>query len=92
MATIYVQRNHQLSLDDIRAKASDQAEQLVDRFGGKHHWQGSDLYYKRSGVNACITCTEQDIVVDIKLKGLVMSALRGTIESEVKTTLTKYLA
>ena len=92
MAKIHVQGDHQLSLDDIRTKASDLAEQLADRFGGKHQWQGDDLYYKRSGVDACITCTEQDIVVDIKLKGLVMSALRGTIESEVKTTLKKYLS
>jgi putative polyhydroxyalkanoate system protein len=92
MAKIHVQRNHQLSLEDIRAKASDLAEQLADRFGGKHQWQGDDLYYKRSGVDACIACTAQEIVVDIKLKGLVMSALRGTIESEVKSTLKKYLS
>ncbi len=92
MASIYVQRKHQLSLVDIRDKASDLAEQLANKFGGKHQWQGDDLNYKRSGVNACIACTEDDIVVDIRLKGLVISALRGKIESEVNNTLDKYLS
>ncbi|MBV1930112.1 MAG: polyhydroxyalkanoic acid system family protein [Porticoccaceae bacterium] len=92
MAKIHVQRDHQLSLGDIRAKASDLAEQLAGRFGGKYQWQGDNLHYKRSGVNACIACTEQDIIVDISLKGLMVSALRGTIESEVKNTLSKHLS
>ncbi len=92
MAKIYVQREHQLSLDEIRSKASDLAEQLADKFGGEHAWRGDDLHYTRSGVKACITCTERDITVDVKLKGLIISALRGKIESEVKSTLNKYLS
>jgi putative polyhydroxyalkanoate system protein len=92
MANIRVQRTHHLSLADIRAKAGDLAEQLSRKFGGEHHWQGDNLNYQRSGVDACIACTVEDIVVDIKLKGLMMSALRGTIEAEVSSTLDKYLA
>lgn len=92
MAKIFVQRNHQLGLENIRLKASDLAEQLVDRFGGTYQWHGDNLNYKRSGVDACIACTEQEIIVDITLKGLLVSALRGTIESEVKSTLSKHLS
>ena len=90
MAKIHVQRKHQLELADIRAKAEGLAEQLADRFGGKHHWRGDKLHFKRSGVDACIACGASDIVVDIKL-GLMMSAVRGIIESEVKESLDKYL-
>lgn len=92
MAKIFVQRKHQLGLENIRLKASDVAEQLVDRFGGTYRWQGDNLNYRRPGVDASIGCTEQDIIVDITLKGLLVSALRGTIETEVKSTLSKHLS
>ncbi|HAD09476.1 MAG TPA: polyhydroxyalkanoic acid system protein [Porticoccaceae bacterium] len=92
MAKIRVQRDHQLSLDTVRETADELADQLRKRFGGSYGWQGDELSYKRSGVDARIICSKQDIVVDVKLKGLMMSALRGTIESEIKTSLDKYLA
>lgn len=91
MADINVQRKHQLSLPDIRAKASELADQLASKFGGEHEWEGDNLNYKLTGIDACIACTTEDIVVDIKL-GMMMAALRGTIETEVGNLLDKLLA
>ena len=90
MANIRVLRKHQLDLVDIRAKAEGLADQLAARFGGQHHWRENDLHYKRSGVDACIACSVEDIVVDIKL-GMMMSAVRGIIEAEVKNSLDEHL-
>ena len=92
MPHIRVQRSHQLSLEDIRAKASDLAQSLVNEYGGQQQWQGNNLSYKRSGVRASIACGEDEIVVDIRLKGLVMSVLSTTIEAEVTRALDKNLA
>ena len=92
MAVIKVQRDHQLNLETVRETADDLAAQLRKRFGGSYRWQGDELRYQRSGVDACIICSSADIIVDVTLKGLMMSALRGTIEAEIKSGLDKYLA
>lgn len=91
MVVITVQRDHQLSLATVRETADDLAAGLRKRFGGSYGWQGDELSYKRSGVDACIRCSSEDIIVDVKLKGLMMSALRGAIEAEIKSGLDKYL-
>jgi putative polyhydroxyalkanoate system protein len=90
LATIQVHRKHQLDLPDIRSKAESLANSLADKFGGKFHWQDDQLFYLRSGVDACISCGSDDISVEIKL-GMMMSAIRGTIETEVNNSLDKYL-
>jgi putative polyhydroxyalkanoate system protein len=90
LADIQIERRHQLGLAAIREQADALAEQLAGRFGGTYAWRENSLLYDRSGVNACIECTSKNISVDIKL-GLMMSALRSTIEAEVTSTLDKYL-
>ena len=90
MATIQIHRKHQLELPDIRVKAENLADSLVTKFGGQYHWQDDSLFYKRSGVDACISCTSNDVGVEIKL-GMMMSAIRGAIETEVNSSLDKHL-
>ena len=90
MATIQIHRKHQLDLPDIRSRAEGLADTLVAKFGGQFHWQDDQLFYERSGVDACISCGSDDISVAIKL-GMMMSAIRGTIETEVNNSLDKYL-
>lgn len=91
MAKIRMQRRHRLELADIRARADGLAAKLVSKFGGEYRWQDDSLYYsRRGGVDARIVCTSEDIVVDVNL-GLMMSALRGLIEAEIRYAFDEYL-
>lgn len=91
MASIQIHRQHQLDLSDIRSRAERLADSLVAKFGGQFHWQDDELLYQRSGVDACISCSSTNISVEIKL-GLMMLAIRGTIETEVNNSLDEYLS
>ena len=91
MTTINIHREHQMDLPDIRTRAESLAAKLAAKFGGQYHWQGDELLYSRSGVDACISCSSSDILVKIKL-GMLMSAIRGTIETEIESSLDKYLS
>ena len=90
MATINIQRSHQLPLDEVKQKAEQLAENLIRRIGGKYRWQGDTVHYTYSGVKARIDCEESDVLIDIKLN-FVASIFRGTIEEEVRETLDKHL-
>ncbi len=91
LATINMQRSHQLPLDEIKQKAEHLAQNLTQRIGGRYRWQGDTVHYTYTGVKARIDCGESDIIVDIKLN-FVASVFRGTIEEEVRETLDKHLA
>ena len=91
MATINIQRSHQLPLDEIKQKAEQLAQNLTQRIGGRYRWQGDTVHYTYSGVKARIDCDESNVLIDIKLN-FVASVFRGTIEEEVRETLDKHLA
>ena len=90
LATINIQRSHQLALDEIKGKAEHLAQNLTRRIGGRYRWQGDTVHYTYTGVKARIDCAENDILVDIKLNFLA-SVFRSTIEEEVRETLDKHL-
>jgi len=90
LATINIQRSHQLPLDEVKQKAEQLAQNLTQRIGGRYRWQGDTVHYTYTGVKARIDCSDSDILIDINLNFLA-SVFRGTIEEEVKETLDKHL-
>jgi len=91
VARIVQKRQHQLAVAEVRELAEGLAEQLVSEFGGRYRWRANTISYRRSGVDAQIDCAEDAVTVDIKL-GLMVSPLKGAVESEVVKMLDKYLA
>ncbi|MFC6339125.1 polyhydroxyalkanoic acid system protein [Pseudomonas sp. CCM 7891] len=91
MARITVERAHTLGKEAARAKAEKLAQKLKDRYGLEPSWSGDTLNLKRSGVKGSVKVAEDSLRIDVEL-GLLMSAMSGTIKSEIEKALDKALA
>jgi putative polyhydroxyalkanoate system protein len=91
MARISVERAHGLGLEAAREKAETLVQKLADQYGLEPQWSGDTVKLKRSGVNGTVEVGEKSIKVNVEL-GLLMSAMSGTIKSEIEKALDKALA
>jgi putative polyhydroxyalkanoate system protein len=91
MARISVERAHGLGKEAAREKAEQLAQKLADQYGLEPKWSGDTLNLKRSGVKGTVQVGEELIRIDVEL-GLLMSAMSGTIKSEIEKALDKALA
>ena len=91
MAHISVERTHGLGKEAAREKADKLAQKLSEQYGLEPQWSGDTLNLRRSGVKGAVYVGEDSIKVDVEL-GLLMSAMSGTIKSEIERALDKALA
>ena len=91
MARITVERAHSLGKEGARAKAEKLAEKLQDQYGLQPSWSGDTLNLKRSGVKGTVLVADDLLRIDVEL-GLLMSAMSGTIKTEIEKALDKALA
>lgn len=91
MARITVERSHSLGKDGARAKADKLAQKLQEQYGLEPSWSGDTLNLKRSGVKGTVLVADDSLRIDVEL-GLLMSAMSGTIKSEIEKALDKALA
>lgn len=90
MSRISITREHHFSHEEAISHIEQLAEKLVQKYGGSYQWQGDDLVYEYSGgLTAKVSCTEDDVSVDIKL-GMLMAMLKSTISKEVEGYMDKY--
>jgi putative polyhydroxyalkanoate system protein len=82
MATIDIERGHDKSLADARKAIEKVARRLAERFDVEYDWNGNTLSFQRSGVSGAIAVAKGTVRVTAKL-GLLLSALRGTVETEI---------
>lgn len=86
MASIHIEHPTSLSKDQIREKLTEVMEKVEEKFGLTGKWEGDNYTFTRSGVDGKGVVTEGKVTIDIKL-GMLLSALKGKIESELKTKL-----
>ncbi|MBP1127334.1 MULTISPECIES: polyhydroxyalkanoic acid system family protein [Pseudomonas] len=91
MARITVEREHSLGKEGARAKADTLAQKLQDKYGVASVWSGDTLNLKRSGVKGTVRVDEDLLRIDVEL-GLLMSAMSGTLKTEIEKALDKALA
>jgi len=91
MARITVERAHTLGKEGARAKAEKLAQKLQDQYGLEPSWSGDTLNLKRSGVKGTVQVAADLLRIDVEL-GLLMSAMSGTIKTEIEKVLDKALA
>jgi len=91
MARITVERAHSLGKEGARAKAEKLAQKLQDQYGLEPSWSGDTLNLKRSGVKGTVQVAADLLRIDVEL-GLLMSAMSGTIKTEIEKALDKALA
>lgn len=83
MATIDIHHAHTLPDADARRAVEDVAVKLGRKFGLDYRWEGDALHFVRPGVDGHIAVLSGQLRVTAKL-GLVMSAMKGTIESRIR--------
>ena len=83
---IDIRHRHSLPMAQARKAVEDVAVKLGERFGMDYRWEGDVLHFKRSGVDGHISLTPKQLHVTAKL-GFLLSAMKGTIEGEIRRVL-----
>lgn len=91
MADIDIQRNHELSEEEVRKRLTDMEAKLSERYGVKLAWRGNAADVKGTGVSGTIAIEKQKIAINLKL-GLMMKPLSGKIREAMEKQLDKALA
>ena len=86
MSDIDIRHQHSLPPAKARKAVEDIAKKLAAKFDMDYRWDGDDLHFTRSGVDGRIHLTEKQIRVTARL-GFLLSALKGTVEQEIRKVL-----
>lgn len=86
MAGIDIRHQHSMPIAKARKAVEEVAEKLADRFGMECGWDGDTMHFSRSGVDGRIALGSKQLHVTAKL-GFLLSALQGTVESEIRKVL-----
>jgi putative polyhydroxyalkanoate system protein len=90
MASIDLTHRHSLSPEAARSAVEAAIEKVGRRMGVDYRWEGDTLHFQRQGVDGRIALAPGEVHVAAKL-GLLFSALKGTIESELLRVLQERL-
>jgi putative polyhydroxyalkanoate system protein len=83
---IHIEHHTRLERAVIRVKLGEVLGKVESKFNLTGTWSGDTYTFTRSGVDGKAVITDGKVVVDIKL-GLLLSALAGMIESELRSKL-----
>ena len=90
MATVRVERDHELNDGQLKELGEQLAAKLTSKLGGTANWQDNELHYQQSGAHAKALLGEEKVVVSVEL-GLMMSAFAPMVKTEIERVLDKYL-
>jgi len=90
MATIDIRHRHALPAAKARAAVEEVAVKLGRKFGLDYRWEGDTLHFVRPGVDGRIALAPGEVHVTAKL-GMLLSAMKGTIQSELERLLAERL-
>ncbi|MDI3260464.1 MAG: polyhydroxyalkanoic acid system family protein [Sinobacteraceae bacterium] len=86
MPRIDIRRRHALPPDQARAAVEQVAAKVRDKYGVEARWQGNTLAFERPGVKGSIAVGADEVRVVVEL-GLLLGALKGPIEQEIRRQL-----
>lgn len=86
MAGIDIRHSHSMPIAKARRAVEDVARKLAERFDMEYGWDGDTMHFNRSGVDGRIALDQKQLHVTAKL-GFLLSALQGTVESEIRRVL-----
>jgi putative polyhydroxyalkanoate system protein len=90
MASIDLTHRHSLPPEAARRAVEEAIEKVGRKMGVDYRWEGDTLHFQRQGVDGRIALVPGEVHVAAKL-GLLFSALKGTIESELLRVLQERL-
>jgi putative polyhydroxyalkanoate system protein len=91
MSTIDIHHPHSLPATQARKAVEEVAEKLDARFGMQSRWEGDVLHFSRSGVDGHIALGPKELHVTAQL-GFLLSAMKGSIEQEIRRVLSERFA
>ena len=86
MSKIDIRHPHSQPMAKARKSLEDVAAKLDDRFGMQSRWEGDTLHFSRSGVDGHIALAPDSLHVTAQL-GFLLSAMKGSIEQEIRRVL-----
>jgi len=91
MASINISYPHQRTLQEAREAAQTFAGKLQAKLGVESRWQDNTLLLERTGVNGAMSLSEGLVEVHLTL-GMMLTPMKGQIETEINKQLARYLA
>ena len=91
MSKIDISHPHSLPMTKARKSLDEVAAKLDERFGMSSRWEGDVLHFSRSGVDGHIALEPENIHVTAQL-GFLLSAMKGSIEQEIRRVLEEKFA
>lgn len=91
MAKIDIRRPHGTTLPKARAVVEKVAARMSEKFGTKGGWEGDAYAFAGSGVKGTIAVSDSEVSVTAEL-GMLLSAMKGMIESEIRKKLDEHFA
>ena len=91
MADIDIRRAHHMAHDAAKAAAHRMADNLGRKFGLKGDWDGDVLRFQGTGVTGTVTVGPTELHIAATL-GLMLKAMKGSIEQAVTRELDEILA
>ena len=88
MPSINIKHAHTKTPIQARKALESVAKKLAERFDMQFGWDGDTLNFTRSGVDGKIDMLPNQLHVTAQL-GFLLSALKGSIESEIKRVLSE---
>jgi putative polyhydroxyalkanoate system protein len=86
MASISIRCDHTLPPAKARAAADRLAAELRQRYQIQCQWRGDDLLFERPGLSGHVHLAEHHVELQVTL-GFLLSAMRSSIEREIRTQL-----
>ena len=90
MAGFQIRKSHSMGRERLREAARGLARELEEAHGVRAHWEGDSVRIRGSGVDGKLTLGEDDLLVSVEL-GLLASAFKGALQSEVQRFLDEYV-
>lgn len=91
MAGFQIRKAHSMDKAQLRDAAEGLARQLEGAHGVRASWEGDSVRIKGSGVDGRLTLNDADVLVSVQL-GLMASAFKGVLRSEVQRFLDEYVS
>ena len=91
MAGFQIRRPHSMDKAELREAAEGLARELERAHGMRARWDGDCVRMRGSGVDGKLTLNENDLLVSVEL-GLMASAFKGVLRSEVERFLDEYVS
>lgn len=91
MAVITLERQHQMSVEELAGILNEVVAKLESKLDVKSYWESErELYFRRSGASGHIEFDDSQLTLTVKL-GLMFRALKGPIEKEITEVVDKHL-